>query len=96
MVNQNKIFSFKIKRQAKNVFPSDVKRTVTVVHLPAILTIECLTSCALIGRGQSLRVTVQKYPNFSSNLFKQTEEDTVLQNSSHKFWSHFDFAVIKI
>ena len=28
MVNQNKIFSFKIKRQAKNVFPRDVERTV--------------------------------------------------------------------
>ena len=28
MVNQNKIFSFKIKRQAENVFPSDVERTV--------------------------------------------------------------------
>ena len=28
MVNQNKILSFKIKRQAKNVFPNDVERTV--------------------------------------------------------------------
>ena len=28
MVNQTKIFSFKIIRQAKNVFPKDVKRTV--------------------------------------------------------------------
>ena len=28
MVNQNKIFSFTIKRQAKNVFPRDVERTV--------------------------------------------------------------------
>ena len=28
MVNQNKIFSFKIKRQAKNIFPRDVERTV--------------------------------------------------------------------
>ena len=28
MVIQNKLFSFKIKRQAKNVFPSDVERTV--------------------------------------------------------------------
>ena len=27
MVNQNKIFSIKIKCQAKTVFPSDVKRT---------------------------------------------------------------------
>ena len=30
MVNQNKIFSFKIKRQAKNVFPGDVERTVVL------------------------------------------------------------------
>ena len=29
MVIQNKIFSSEIKRQAKNVFPSDVERTVT-------------------------------------------------------------------
>ena len=28
MVGQNKRFSFKIKRQAKNVFPRDVERTV--------------------------------------------------------------------
>ena len=33
MVNQNKIFSFKIKRQAKNVFPSDVESTVDRVHV---------------------------------------------------------------
>ena len=31
MVSQNKISSFKIKRQAKNVFPSDVERTVGYV-----------------------------------------------------------------
>ena len=30
MVIQNKIFPFKIKRQAKNVFPSDVERTVSL------------------------------------------------------------------
>ena len=28
MVNQNKTVSFKTKRQAKNVFPSDVENTV--------------------------------------------------------------------
>ena len=28
MVSQNKRFSFKIKRQAKNIFPRDVERTV--------------------------------------------------------------------
>ena len=28
MVNYNKMFSFKIKRQAKTIFPSDVERTV--------------------------------------------------------------------
>ena len=31
MVNQNKTFLFKIKRQANNVFPSDVEKIVTVV-----------------------------------------------------------------
>ena len=30
MVIQKKMFSFKIKRQAKTVFPSDVERTVVV------------------------------------------------------------------
>ena len=30
MVNQNKIFSFELKRQAKNVFPRDVERTVNM------------------------------------------------------------------
>ena len=32
MVNQNKIFLFKIKRQAKNVFPFDVERIVILKH----------------------------------------------------------------
>ena len=31
MVNQSKRFSSKIKRQAKNVFPRDVERTVAKV-----------------------------------------------------------------
>ena len=47
MVNQDKIFSFIIKRQAKNVFPNDVERTVIIfvgeysviehVYVPPIL-----------------------------------------------------------
>ena len=32
MVNQNKIFSFKIKRHAKNFFQSDVERMVRPHH----------------------------------------------------------------
>ena len=32
MVIQNKLFPFKIKRQAKNVFPSDVERTVVNIN----------------------------------------------------------------
>ena len=36
MVNQNKIFSFKIKRQVKNIFPSDDERTVSAKVLYAI------------------------------------------------------------
>ena len=31
MFSQNKIFSFKIKRQAKNVFPSNVEKTIEVL-----------------------------------------------------------------
>ena len=30
MVNQNKLFSFEIKRQAENVFPRDVESTVNI------------------------------------------------------------------
>ena len=33
MVSQNKIFLFKIKRQAKNLFPRDVERTVVCLHM---------------------------------------------------------------
>ena len=33
MVNQNKIFSFKIKRQVKNIFPNNVKKTVNFVPI---------------------------------------------------------------
>ena len=33
MVSQNKVLSLKIKRQAKNVFPSDVERTVAIIYL---------------------------------------------------------------
>ena len=32
MVNQNKIISFKIKRQVKDVFLSDVERTVAIIR----------------------------------------------------------------
>ena len=37
MVNQNKIFSFKIKRQAESVFPRDVERTVVIFSLRAYI-----------------------------------------------------------
>ena len=37
MVNQNKIFSFKIKHQAKNVFPRDVERTVVYLCLVDVI-----------------------------------------------------------
>ena len=33
MISQNKSFSFKIKRQAKNVFPRDVDRTVSMIWI---------------------------------------------------------------
>ena len=32
MVNQNKIFSFKIKRQTENIFPRDVEKTVNDIY----------------------------------------------------------------
>ena len=46
MVNRNKMFSFKIKRQAKNVFPSDVERTVgrkKLVYICKIFQVYLLT-----------------------------------------------------
>ena len=39
MVSQNKVFSFKIKRQAKNVFPSDVERTLDLQTLVALVSV---------------------------------------------------------
>ena len=53
MVNQNKIFSFKIKRQAKNLFPSDVKRTVAVEQQPALKN-KRLKNFASVGRASTL------------------------------------------
>ena len=38
MVNQNKMFSFKTKRQAKNVFPRDVERIVVLMARNRTLT----------------------------------------------------------
>ena len=50
MVNQNKILSFEIKRKAKNVFPSDVKRTVTTSALLHFLVVlESVTSLMYLG-----------------------------------------------
>ena len=53
MVIQNKIFSFKIKRQAKNVFPSDVERTVVYSSKGYILKAEevFLLSIDLFSEG---------------------------------------------
>ena len=43
MVDQNKIFSFKMKRQAKNVLPSDVEGTVgDKLVISMILTGSCV------------------------------------------------------
>ena len=50
MVNQNKIFSFKIKRQAKNVFPRDVERTVALVDTQSDPNINCSVGFAKKGR----------------------------------------------
>ena len=53
MVNQNKIFSFEIKRQAKNVFPRDVERTVdpdeTAHYEPSHLDLRCLQKPIIIA-----------------------------------------------
>ena len=64
MVNQNKIFSFNIKRQAKNIFPRDVERTVSIgtpylltilvlnfeIHSPFYYLLMCLKYCSMYGK----------------------------------------------
>ena len=74
MVNQNKIFSFKIKRQAKNVFPRDVERTVVFLFL--LKNIDCGYSLEPPHRGGSngypqsmFRANYENYQNFSSESF---------------------------
>ena len=51
MVNQNKIFSFEIKCQAKNLFPRDVERTVVEIG-HEIISVGILP-VPLIQEGQS-------------------------------------------
>ena len=55
MVNQNKIFSFKIKRQAKNVFSNDVERTVGFVLHSLLSLIRFMTEKNLIFMSLSVR-----------------------------------------
>ena len=47
MVNQNKIFSLELKRQAKSVFPRDVERT--VVHGTGT---ECYKVISLVKKAE--------------------------------------------
>ena len=47
MVNQNKLFSFKIKHQAKSVFPRDVERIVTE-YLSVYVMITGVCNMALV------------------------------------------------
>ena len=61
MVNQYKIFSFEIKRQAKNVFPRDVERTVSNKYPLAI--------CYLIYAFLHVQLTI----GLSNNIMKISE-----------------------
>ena len=49
MINQTKIFSFKIKRQAKHVFLNDVERTVAGYVLVQKLSLIITTVITLSG-----------------------------------------------
>ena len=55
MVNQNKIFSFKIKRQAKNVFQRDVERTVVDVSEVFLVSYNV--------KGLCIFKTMQQFPS---------------------------------
>ena len=61
MVSQNKMFSFKIKRQAKNVFPRDVERTVAnnadPDQRPQSRLIRVYSVCLHLNTGMSIKVT---------------------------------------
>ena len=49
MVSQNNVFSFKIKRQAKNVFPSDIERTLDLQTLLALVSVlVCSTDSSML------------------------------------------------
>ena len=51
MVNQNKIFSFKLKHQAKNVFPGNVQRTVNLINAASVAQLDAPSDWRPGGRG---------------------------------------------
>ena len=72
MVNQNKIFLFKIKRQAKNVFRCDIVDNTSVTRVlcalyDAILRVSfivCRLPSKLVGRSPlQLRITYSLLPS---------------------------------
>ena len=82
MVNQNKIFSFKIKRQVKNVFPRDVERTI-VDTASVWIVIAFVWACA--------RTEIKWNNNFDSfallNLI-QSNKCLHRKNKMVEHWSH--------
>ena len=70
MVNRNKIFSFRIKRQAKNVFPNDVERTVVQNHSIPTFEFENVPHFYFIVRENQIHV-LASIPRFRRS--RQTE-----------------------
>ena len=93
MVNQNKIFSFKIKRRAKkkkkkkkkkNVFPSDVERTVGVVMMVIRTTIIIIIIIIII----IVVVVVALY--FINIHITKTRPFKYIENLTAKNWKFSD------
>ena len=68
MVNHNKIFSLKIKRQAKHVFPSNVERTVSIRSNRTVNNVDLDQAPQKAVSGQVLDF----WPLIQQSLDKQT------------------------
>ena len=76
MVGQNKRFSFKIKRQAKNLFPRDVERT--VVFMPR-------------GYKTFFMLNSTEHENFSANKYENANKKVFGIGSNLRFISKTNF-----
>ena len=101
MVSQNKRFSFKIKRQAKNVFPRDVERTVDMsvrtfrgntVQAACGPVVQCVVSLTSSLAVKMLTILVNIILNSQVFLLKKN----VSSFCKCKSYSHFFSKNIKV